>query len=619
MAEELKPSYSLIPERLYELERLFPEAFEDGKLNVDTLKELIGDFSTDSFQKEHYGLNWVGKIDARRIAGKAATGTLKPCQGIGVNEDKTENIFIEGENLEVLKILRRSYAERIKMIYIDPPYNTGNDFIYKDDFSDSTEDYLRKSGEKSDEGLLVSNPKSTGKYHANWLSFMYPRLRLAKDLLQKDGLIFISIDDNELSNLSLLCNEIFGEENYVTTLVWQSKKGGGGDSQSVVVDHEYVLMYAKSIDDATFGGVMAEAEPLDKEDEHGKYRVGRELNKWGGSSRRQDRPTMWFPIKGPGNVDVYPIRNDGTEGRWRYGKDNMEKFVNDGNVEFVKREDGSYIAYEKIRTTEPRIIPYRSWLSTLRSTAEGSIRVRELFGATVFSFPKPVSLIERLMEIALPKPNGIVCDFFAGSCSTADTVMNYNQKHQGNVSYIAIQIPEKIGNESEALKLGYNNIAEIGRDRIKKVIEELTDRNDLFEKDLGFKVFKHDKSNIFKWQEFDPNKQGGIFELNTQLELSLKNPLQDGTSKADFVTEVMLQEGFPLTAKQETLKNDLIKVTSPFVPFVLYICWTAKLNDATVKDIKFNDSDHFVCLDKSFAGNDSLKQTLDNSCKLITI
>ena len=197
MAQELKPTYTFSEDRFEELRKLFPEAFEDGYINVDTLKEIIGDHSTDSNVKEHFGLNWVGKRDARRIAAKAPTGTLKPCIGEGINEDATKNIFIEGENLEVLKILRKSYSGKVKMIYIDPPYNTGNDFIYKDDFSDSTEDYLRKSGEKGEEGLLVSNPKSQGKYHANWLNFIYPRLRVAKDFLTKDGVVFVSIDHHE--------------------------------------------------------------------------------------------------------------------------------------------------------------------------------------------------------------------------------------------------------------------------------------------------------------------------------------------------------------------------------------------------------------------------------------
>lgn len=240
MAEQFKPQYSFTEDRLNELKQLFPEAWEDGVFNVDTLKTLIGEYSTDNNVKEHFGLNWVGKQDARKIAAKPPTGTLKPCPGEGVNEDNTENVFIEGENLEVLKILRKSYMGKIKMIYIDPPYNTGNDFIYNDSFADSTEDYLRKTGDKSDEGLLVSNPKSSGKYHANWLSFMYPRLRLAKDLLKEDGMIFISIDDHEIENLRLMCDEIFGEENFICEINREAIKGGS-QSKNIRVAHDYVL------------------------------------------------------------------------------------------------------------------------------------------------------------------------------------------------------------------------------------------------------------------------------------------------------------------------------------------------------------------------------------------
>ena len=245
MPQEFKPQYNFTDDRLNELKQLFPEAWEDGVFNVDTLKTLIGDFSTDNTVKEYFGLNWVGKQDARKIAAKPPTGTLKPCLGEGVNEDSTENIFIEGENLEVLKILRKSYMGKIKMIYIDPPYNTGNDFIYNDTFADSTEDYLRKTGEKSDEGLLVSNPKSSGKYHANWLSFMYPRLRLAKDLLKEDGVIFISIDDNEMDNLRLMCDEIFGEENFIESLIWK-KRATPPNDREIGRNHEYILVYCKN-------------------------------------------------------------------------------------------------------------------------------------------------------------------------------------------------------------------------------------------------------------------------------------------------------------------------------------------------------------------------------------
>ena len=258
MAEEFKPQYTFTDDRLNELKQLFPEAWEDGVFNVDTLKTLIGEYSTDNNIKEHFGLNWVGKQDARKIAAKPPTGTLKPCPGEGVNEDNTENIFIEGENLEVLKILRKSYMGKIKMIYIDPPYNTGNDRIYADTFADTTEEYLRKTGDKSDEGLLVSNPKSSGKYHANWLSFMYPRLRLSKDLLKEDGVIFISIGPDEIANLKLECDEVFGEENLAGICV-RLAKSGGNKGKYFSPNVEYILVYAKNTSQAKgFRGKMDE-------------------------------------------------------------------------------------------------------------------------------------------------------------------------------------------------------------------------------------------------------------------------------------------------------------------------------------------------------------------------
>ena len=327
--QNLQPTFNLEQDRIEMLKQLIPEAVSDGKIEWDVLKEALGEHLEDEgADVEHFGLSWAGKREARRLASIPSKGTLVPVLGEGIDEDTTGNIFIEGDNLEVLKLLQKSYAGRVKLIYIDPPYNTGNDFIYKDDFSEPIADYLKKTAQVDEDGnLLTSNPKSSGRFHSNWLSMMYPRLRLARNLLNDEGIIFISSDDNESHHLKLLMNEIFGEENFIGVFVWLCKKGGGSDSGSVVRDQEYVTCYAKTNSEFSLSRIAVSAEELDKVDQNGAYRRGRELNKWGSNSRKEDRPTMFFPIPGPNGEEVFPIRNDGTEGCWRLGKKGMFDLV----------------------------------------------------------------------------------------------------------------------------------------------------------------------------------------------------------------------------------------------------------------------------------------------------
>ena len=608
MAEELKPSYSFSNDRLNELARLFPEVFEDGKVNTDTLKELIGVHSSDANEKEHFGLNWVGKRDARQIAAKAPTGTLKPCFGEGVNEDITENIFIEGENLEVLKILRKAYAEKIRMIYIDPPYNTGNDFIYKDDFSDSTEDYLRKSGEASDEGLLVSNPKSSGKYHANWLSFMYPRLKVAKDLLTPDGVIFISIDDTEVHHLKLMMNELFGEENFIQDFIWKKSYGGGAKTKHVVNLHEYILFYAK--DKANIG--VLELPPSDDVLKYYKWQDDKfDLR---GPYRKQplatnsmdERPNLRYAIIYEGE-EIWP------EKQWQWSKERAYKALENNELVLSKKKDGWSVEYKQYLKDEDGIVRGAKPYSILDGPyiQIGTNEISELFGnGKVFTFPKPSLLIEKLIELV--DKDSIILDFFAGSGSTAHAVYSLNKRDGGNRKFICVQIPDKIESEQEAFKIGFKSLSSLCLDRIKRVVKANAIKD-------GVKFFKLSKSSIFKWNDFDPNRNGGTFEFSTQLELSLKNPLIDGVNHPDLITEIQLLEGFPLTSKEESLLGEIVRVTSNDVPYALYISWANKLDAEVINTLDLKETDHFVCLDKAFGSNNSLKQTLDNRCKLFTI
>jgi len=628
MAQEFTPQYTFKEDRLNELKQLFPEAWGDGVFNVDTLKELIGEFSTDNTVKEHFGLNWVGKQDARRIAAKPPTGTLKPCIGEGVNEDTTENIFIEGENLEVLKILRKSYIGKVKMIYIDPPYNTGNDFIYNDTFADSTEDYLRKTGEKSDDGLLVSNPKSSGKYHANWLSFMYPRLRLAKDLLKDDGVVFISIDDNEIDNLRLLCDEILGEENFYSQTIIRANSRGQTYKQ-IAKTHEYLLMYTKNPDTDLFELEKdGDSTDLNLTDDLGDFSI-RELRNRNPKFGKHNRPNLFYPIyintskidkdgffpvsiknEIDFEVSVEPFNSLGKESCWRWGK---PKCIENINLETLKsnliakqKNDGSYGIYEKYRKTTYK--PKSIWDDNKFLTETGTVEVKKLGFTDEFDFPKPVELIKQCINLSTEE-NDIVMDFFAGSGTTAQAVLESNQK---KIKFICVQIPALISEKHSSFDKGYKNISNVTKERIRRAIN-------IVDETKGFKVYKQNNSTIYKWQEFVPEQDGALPDLFSKMELAYKNPLQDGVTTQDFITEVILQEGFPLTATQEEVASGIFKITHEWVPYTLYATMLYSFKNTDFETLPLEETDHFVCLDKAFDGNDALKQSLDNTCKLYTI
>ena len=625
MAEEFKPQYSFTDDRLNELKQLFPEAWEDGVFNVDTLRSLIGDHSTDNSVKEHFGLNWVGKQDARKIASKPATGTLKPAPGEGVNEENTENIFIEGDNLEVLKILRKSYMGKIKMIYIDPPYNTGNDFIYNDSFGDSTEDYLRKSGDKSEEGLLVSNPKTSGKFHANWLTFMYPRLRLAKDLLKDDGVIFISIDDNEVDNLVLTCNEIFGEENFLGKITWLKKRKGSFLSKKMVSLTEYCLVYSKSENVKLFGGKpdSSESQPLIK--------------------RTNPEGTLVFPEK-----TIKTKLKDGLYAEGLYGKGTStvelldDVIIKDGLIlsklilkgPFIWSQQHLDVMLEKgaqpvintdsfqVRVFKPEDPDSYKGLGSFINGVEiggtnedGYEMLKDLFGVEkVMDYPKPINYLMKLIDSQMYfHEDEYVLDFFAGSGSTGHAVFEYNKRYKKKIKFILIQLNENIEDGKVAFKHKFKSISKISMRRLELAIEKSNYIN------AGVRVFSLVKSNIYKWKNFESQKDGLLPDLFTKLESAFKNPLVEGTTPEEFITEVMLQEGFPLTANQTEVQDGIFKISHDWVPYTLYVSMLQSFKNIDIEALGFSETDHFVCLDMAFENNDALKQTLDNQCKLFTV
>lgn len=610
-------------EKLEQLKKILPEAFSEGKIDWEKLKASLGE--DINFSNERYVLNWAGKSDAFKALQTPSSKTLIPTKEESVNFDETENIFIEGENLEVLKILQKSYFGKVKMIYIDPPYNTGNDsFIYPDKFSETKQEYQKRVGDKDEEGYMTregnyaKNSKENGQYHSNWLNMMYPRLFLAKNLLKEDGVIFVSIDDNEVHNLRLLMNEVFGEESLEGQFIWQSKKGGGSDNSGITTDHEYVLCYSKSPDKTSVSKIEIKAEELDRKDEYGKYRRGRELNKWGSNSRREDRPTMYFPITGPEGENVYPIRNDGSEGCWRWGKAKMEQIVIDNNAEFVQREDGTYIIYEKIRNKDSRFKPYRTLLKDVGATSEGSIEVKGLFNdKNIFSFPKPLGLVKLLLRIGLLNKNDIVMDFFSGSGTLGQAVLENNQELGSANKYICVQLPEKTEEKSEAYKAGFKTIADIAKERIrragKKIEEEVKAENEKkkgeleFEEesssslpDLGFKVFKLSESNFKQWQQIN-NKDAAALEEQIKL---FVDPVSEKATAKNMVYELLLKSGKDFNSSIEN-KNGYTSINQGELIFVL-----EKANGEIFDSVLKENPQKVIALDKLFKGNDQLKTNI---------
>lgn len=538
---EVKPN----SKKLEALKEYFAGCFTaEGAFDIERFKDMMKD--EVNISNEGYSLDFLGKDYANLIASIDTTTVIEPdLEHNAKPENKdSENIYISGDNLDALKHLLKSYAGKVKCIYIDPPYNTGSDgFVYNDNFRFTPEELEKKLSIDEDEAKRILDLASRGSStHSAWLMFMSPRLQLARELLSKDGVIFISIDDNEQADLKLLCDYVLGEDNFVAQFIWISKTGGGSDNNEVVADHEYVLCYSRnSGQENAISKMLLESEELNLTDEYGAYRLGRELNKWGANSRREDRPTMFFPIPGPNGEDVYPIRNDNSEGCWRWGKKAMFDAVNNHNVEYSKRENGTFIVYEKIRTTNPRTKPYRTFLKECGTTAEGTKQIKALFGTKVFDYPKPVELVRNLLRMG-SEDGDIVVDFFGGSSTTAQAVMELNNSEDVSRRYILIQLPEKPKDGSEAQKAGYRTIDEIGQERIKRAAAKIKAENPLFAGDLGFKHYtlKDVPENVLdKIIEFDPNTSG------------FANNLLEMFGRETVLETWKVRDGYGMNAKME--------------------------------------------------------------------
>ena len=537
----------IVSKNIKRLRELFPEAFSEGRVNFDVLRQLLGEANMLDEGDEKYGLNWRGKKKALQIALTPSTGTLIPCPQESVGWDTTQNLFIEGDNLEVLKLLQKSYANKIKMIYIDPPYNTGREFIYPDKFQENLDTYLRYTGQIDDEGFrLSSNTESTGRKHTNWINMMYPRLIVAKNLLKSDGLVFVSIDDNEVHNLRHICDEIFGAENFVDPIIWKKRYGGGAKEKYLVALHEYTLVYCK--DKTLLENLYV---PLGEESIARYYKSTDETEAERGPYRTHpleamrsfdERENLKFPIPAPDGTEVWPKR------QWRWGKDRVTEALQNNEIEFSKKADGGWVLSSKqylkdengnIRKTKPFSIIEDIY------TQHGTNEIIEIFNnAKVFGFPKPSELLVKLITIGLNySDDEIVLDFFAGSASTAHAILKLNAGDKGKRRYILVQLPEPCDEKSDAYKAGYKTIADIGKDRIRRSTELLRKSVDLGEIDCGFKVFKLSSSNINKW-----NPDRGDLEESL---LSHQEHLAEGRSEQDILYELLLKRGVDLAVPIE--------------------------------------------------------------------
>lgn len=516
---------------LDKLRSVFPECVSEGKLDIDKLLSLCGEYIDNDFEK--YKFEWKGKADCLRLAQKRSTGTLRPCPEESVDWDTTQNLYIEGDNLEVLKLLQTAYYRKVKMIYIDPPYNTGNDFVYADDFADPMARYKEVTQQTT-----KSNPETMGRFHTNWLNMMYPRLRLAANLLRDDGVIFISIDDNEVTNLTRLCNEVFGEENHMITLIWHRRQMADSRNQDKAsTDHEYVLVYKKS--DAVLRGREIDKSKYSNPDNdpRGPW-FSADLT---GLADKEHRPNLHYDVQNPETGIVYPPNP--TRG-WSCSRDTMQRLINEGRILWPSKPTGRPRQKKFLSDVGQTETSFSSMLD-VGFTTEGTRILQELFDGKVFSYPKPVSLIQTLIEQG-SSDDDIVLDFFAGSSTTAQAVIQQNIKDQKSRKFILVQLPEQTGLDS------YPTICEIGKERIrragKKILEEhaqVTMAEDKQPLDVGFRVFKLDTSNLETWDATPiENEQ---LDLLYQRMNSMIHRVKPERTDLDMICEIMLKLGVPLT------------------------------------------------------------------------
>lgn len=568
-------SADIVSENLYRLKTLLPEAFTEGKIDFEVLKQLLGGAVDD--REEKYGLNWHGKRRARQIALTLSTGTLRPSPNESTDWDATQNLVVEGDSLEVLKLLQKSYAGKVKLIYIDPPYNTGKDFVYPDDFKDNIKNYLELTGQVEGGRRISSNTESSGRFHSDWLNMMYPRLKLARTLLQENGLICVSIDDCERDNLRKVCDDIFGEENFVESIIWKKRYGGGAKEKHLVSVHEYVLVYARDIIELGELYVPQSKEAIEryytKKDKNYEKRGAYRTHPLEATKSMGDRPNLIFPIPGPDGKKLMPKR------QWLWSRERVEAALKEDGIEFLKDRDGNWTVHSKqYLKDEEGVVRQAKVFSIIDDvfSQHGTNELIELFGsAQVFPFPKPTGLLRPLLEFGTPDPDGIVLDFFAGSGTTGHAVMNLNATDNGARKFILVQIPEQIDPSENKVAADFcdkikkpRTIAELTKERLRRAGKKIKKENPMFAGDVGFRVFKLDSSNIRAWE---PDRN----DLPKTLEESVDH-LKTARTEADILYEMLLKLGLNLCVPIEE-KKIANKIVHSIGGGVLLACLAVKI------------------------------------------
>lgn len=583
MSKMTGETMNITEENIKKLMELFPDIACDGKVDFDKLKQNLGEFVDDD--TERYNFTWNGKGRALRLSQTPSMGTLRPCKEESVDWDNTENLYIEGDNLEVLKLLQKSYHSKIKLIYIDPPYNTGHDFVYPDNFTDSIEHYKMITGQLDEDGKAVStNSDTSGRYHTDWLNMMYPRLRLARRLLKDNGAIFISIDDNEVDNLKKLCNEVFGEDNFIAQFPWQSRQSIQNDTD-LSSGHEYVVAYAKvrRKEDRRLKESNAEKWftdnsfvclplPLDKEKFSNPDNDPRGLWKADPFDAPNIRPNLTYEIENPNTGEKFLP----PQGRhWRTEEISYQKYLADNRIVFGKT--GESRPQLKVFYDEKKMfgsVDNTWWTGEKCGTStQGTKELIKLFnGQAPFDTPKPVQMLKKIIQlVSRAEDNDIMLDFFSGSGTMAEAIMQQNAEDGGNRKCISVQIPEICSDDSAAKKLGFDNLCEVGKERIRRAASAIDT-----EVDKGFKVFKLDNSNLKKWQPKE--------DLEASILDYIGNFIEDGRTELDVVYEIMLKMGLDLNYPIETIRmenGDFYSVGYG----ALMICLADKISEEVAKQM----------------------------------
>ncbi|MBN9177370.1 MAG: site-specific DNA-methyltransferase [Microbacterium sp.] len=600
-----------------QLAELVPEAIADGKIDVVKLQELLAADAADA--NERFGLFWPGKKRSLRAAQEPTTATLRPDPDNSKDWDTTKNIFIEGDNLEVLKILQKHYHNKVKLIYIDPPYNTGKDFVYPDNYREGLDTYLEWTKQVNEGGKKVTtNAETEGRYHSNWLSMMYPRLKLARNLLTDDGTIFVSISDHEVDNLRKLLNDVFGESNYVGQIAVSKGTTTGQDANDIGSSIDFLLVYARSKANYIPNGLPLDEQDMarfNQEDDRGRYSV-LQFRKTGTNDRREDRPNLYYALEAPDGSEVYPIGPGGYDSCWRTARAQFDAWDAEGMIVWKQDADGNYKPYVKYYL-EGRTKQVSNYWDDIEGNKKASLTVKELLGKNVFTNPKPVGLIKKILHIATDS-DSVVLDFFSGSATTAHAVMELNSVDGGRRQHIQVQLPEPTPPDSAAEQAGYQTIAEVSRKRVDLAGTKIlaTKAGQLDEGhgtlDVGFRAYTLSDTNFSKWRATS-GVEANALEQHL-LDLRDSSSADDATPD-DLLTEILLKQGYSLTEKIAPVEIDGLELRAVYdsdgdFGVLAYLDEHTKPSLEQLRNVVGAGPARMIILEDAFQGDDELKTNL---------